>query len=1002
MSELESKPNILESGADNTHPNINIFISHPQFDFSDVQNSSSSPVPNIDQIDTMEEIEFVPIAVTDGEVPDPNVIGALEHFKKMEESLQGLIGGFLTIREMYSGLDRRFESLAGSANEIRDAVQQQSGKLELIDARVTNIENCTQSFVTQAELNNTVTELTTQTRYMREALISASQTRAREAAENEQAYRTALVDVKEQLQTLELAQADPKVVLIEPDGSEHSVREIIAGVAREVGIEAEDRAQQKLYYMVGAEVEFQIRYVNDHITNVVDTKLGTVKAEIIKAVSDRLERSESVQPVTDASSTPSSVGLNQSDCELRVPDDNVTRRAVRIATDIAPKQDRVPETHSEASSQSVPPHKVLNDTLNLDPSLLRSMNSAEKDMMRELMECSLEHTKSLLNETLMENKRTVERLSNTIAEERHAYLRDLAEMAKKSKRASAGSGDDGGGGSSSSSSGDESDDSWKRAGKPKPSKKELKRKKRKERERERDSRHRRESLVADIYKKDGSEDDTSSRGSDRPPVHGRDGLEDFMDETDRMSRRIALPDMFTLKPLSGTKLEKLYLRGNPPTFHGVSKFYEELELCQQETREVIKAARYMSSNFRRVLEDLIYQHRNGRFEQQWRTIKRHNNCILFEGQQWLSNKQLFQVIRYSVMPKSIEQVNDILYQSVWPQRSYNFFVDEQNIMRKPKNYLFEYLAYKQNFKDMLDLLRPAEEKGLMPRYVMGKSGHRSLVNIMLDGAPNPKFAKQIMYRGIPEEKRNESLTWDQFHYYYDKALRQWVDDLERSKDALRRYTVSAESRKVKPPIGLEKEEKKPVRDSASTSMFGMDGMPSLEDDSDDEEPWETERRQHGDPEVTGSEHDVGFDTAHEEDIPGDNVPDVMKREEQHLLNEMAAELGEDGWLYALEGKTGRKVCWQFAKTGKCGWEEKNGKCMFSHEPEDIELWKAAKALGKEGIQSAYKNTHVKFGPAKVGSATSPGPHSTPTSRMPYNPPRAQGVATSKSGRMKRE
>ena len=375
----------------------------------------------------------------------------------------------------------------------------------------------------------------------------------------------------------------------------------------------------------------------------------------------------------------------------------------------------------------------------------------------------------------------------------------------------------------------------------------------------------------------------------------------------------------------------------------------------------------------------------------------------------MSNKALFQVIRYSVMPKSIEQVNDILYQSVWPPRSYKFFQDEANILRKPKNYMYEYIAYKKNFQDMLDLLKPAYEKDLMPRYVMAKANHRSLVGIMLEGTPNSKFAKQIMLRGIPEDKRNESLTWEQFNYHYELALREWVQDLEKSKDAMRRYTVSSEARKMKPPLEVEKEEKRASRDAGNSSLYGMDGMPHLMDDSDDEEPWETAASRQGNPEVTGDEYEGGYDTAPEEETSADEFQEDMKHEEEELLNEVEEELGEDGWLCAVEGKSGKRVCWQFAKTGKCGWLEKSGKCTFSHEPEDIALWKALNAAGKDGVKSGYKAAHVKFAPTKAGSATSPGPHSTPVGRVSQtggrgghsNSQRPQMYATSKSGRMKR-
>ena len=118
----------------------------------------------------------------------------------------------------------------------------------------------------------------------------------------------------------------------------------------------------------------------------------------------------------------------------------------------------------------------------------------------------------------------------------------------------------------------------------------------------------------------------------------------------------------------------------------------------------------------------------------------------------------------------------------------------------------------------------------------------------------------------------------------------------------------------------------------------------------------------GRPEVTGSEREYGYDTAEEDESPEEGVPVARKRADQHLLNKMEHKDDDDeappDWLCALEGKSGQLVCWEFAKTGKCSWMEKNGKCQFSHKPEDVEYWRAANALGKDGVTNLYRNTHV--------------------------------------------
>ena len=131
----------------------------------------------------------------------------------------------------------------------------------------------------------------------------------------------------------------------------------------------------------------------------------------------------------------------------------------------------------------------------------------------------------------------------------------------------------------------------------------------------------------------------------------------------------------------------------------------------------------------------------------------------------------------------------------------------------------------------------------------------------------------------------------------------------------------------------------------------------------------------------------------------------MREEEKQLQKQVNWDLASDGkpdeWLCALEGKSGKLVCWLFAKTGKCSFMEKTGKCSFSHAAEDIAFWKAANQLGKDGLASAYKNSHVKFGPDKSGGASSSGPYSVPPGRIASSPTKPQGFPTSRTGRFKK-
>ena len=94
-------------------------------------------------------------------------------------------------------------------------------------------------------------------------------------------------------------------------------------------------------------------------------------------------------------------------------------------------------------------------------------------------------------------------------------------------------------------------------------------------------------------------------------------------------------------------------------------------------------------------------------------------------------------------------------------------------------------------------------------------------------------------------------------------------------------------------------------------------------------------------------------------------------------NNGPGDLEDDAWLAAIQYTPGKKsVCFQFAKEGRCEFMEKTGKCIYSHDAEDIKKYKAAKALGKETIQTiakglrqqgTYDKTHSELSPKATSS-----------------------------------
>jgi len=114
-----------------------------------------------------------------------------------------------------------------------------------------------------------------------------------------------------------------------------------------------------------------------------------------------------------------------------------------------------------------------------------------------------------------------------------------------------------------------------------------------------------------------------------------------------------------------------------------------------------------------------------------------------------------------------------------------------------------------------------------------------------------------------------------------------------------------------------------------------------------------------------------------------------KHEDEDNLIDSKEDSSEDDWLHGLsldpEGKR-PPPCWTFAKQGKC---EFGDKCKFSHHPDDVKRYNAARTLGQASMKSVAANKTATWFPQQVkGAGSSPGVRPkvfTPTSILKPGP-----------------
>ena len=311
----------------------------------------------------------------------------------------------------------------------------------------------------------------------------------------------------------------------------------------------------------------------------------------------------------------------------------------------------------------------------------------------------------------------------------------------------------------------------------------------------------------------------------------------------------------------------------------------------------------------------------------------------------------------------------------------------------------------KNFNRQLDLLQIAGD--FLPTFVMTKGKVRGLMEYFLNGFPNRELAWAMFNQGIPESKRSDpSMTWDTLTRDYLKVIKNTLKHKQEAEDIAVRFSKTGNKLVFEPPDGVDGREKRRDRSHTSNDEEKLQAVtwqdPDEESDSEYLDDVEDEGHEGYD---TG-----GYDTAPESDVdhkdakaPGDPEDDLEPTDEEDL-ELVPEELVGDEYLHAVTSKDGTLVCFEFARTGKCKYWDKFGKCKYSHAPEDVARFKAAELLGPSYAQRAAKNivsTYKANTPTghrtAVAASYSPGHRGTsPGMRAPFRKSGSRG--TRRSGR----
>ena len=252
----------------------------------------------------------------------------------------------------------------------------------------------------------------------------------------------------------------------------------------------------------------------------------------------------------------------------------------------------------------------------------------------------------------------------------------------------------------------------------------------------------------------------------------------------------------------------------------------------------------------------------------------------------------------------------------------------------------------------------------------------------ISGFPNKDYAWALFNQGIPETKRTDAtLSWDVITRDYLKVIEDTVDHMEKAEDVAHRFSKAGNKLFFEPPDGVDDRDRRKTDyrkdrqpEAEALQAVGQwdwedpDGVSVADHVSQDDPDWDYDQ------EIEEYDHDVGYETAEEAEYEDQYRRTSVNHQyqEQDTGEESEGESGHlqdvpknEQYLTAVVGKDGRTlVCYDFAKLGKCKYQDKPGGCKYSHAAEDVQRFKAAELLGPANFQP--RTPRFTGGPQRSG------------------------------------
>ena len=343
-----------------------------------------------------------------------------------------------------------------------------------------------------------------------------------------------------------------------------------------------------------------------------------------------------------------------------------------------------------------------------------------------------------------------------------------------------------------------------------------------------------------------------------------------------------------------------------------------------------------------------------------------NRNILHMSKQLLSNEQLEEVIRSIIQPINKQEMRDILKVSVYDVDMYTHFREVSVIMKEFSEYRNWFATYTKQYYTRLVLIASGDAGKYLPNLLDGGSGKpdqkaKGLIQYFLQGLPNRRFATRIWKNVSHKDKIKKKVkTFDDFVEVYEdliyklelKVRRDLVDINNTFKDELEdtepvkptdyRKNKEEHNKSSSTKSGQNKFSRSRGRFSDKVNAISQEGVRQDPDEelSDDDEREEDE------------DSDVEPPSKEESGKKIDTISD-SKEEEGNLIEEKDIPLDCE-WLQGIVMDPDQKrpsPCWKFALTNKC---EYGDKCIFSHHPDDVKTYLAAKAMGKNSFNAITK------------------------------------------------